>query len=152
MFENKENRTELEELGEFGLINHLAQSVILKNSETIKGIGDDAAVIDNASKLTVVTTDMLVEGVHFDMMYSPLMHLGYKCVAVNVSDIYAMNAQPHQITISIAVSNRFSVEATLTDRTDMGVPMLLGRNSIKGRFIVHPGRSFILSRPKKKRT
>ncbi len=104
-------RTEISELGEFKLIDHLTQNFEIKDAFTIKGIGDDAAVIDNTGKLTVVTTDMLVEGIHFDMMYVPLKHLGYKSVVVNVSDIYAMNAEPHQITISLAISNRFSVEA-----------------------------------------
>ena len=111
MFENKENRTELEELGEFGLIKHLSQSVILKNSETIKGIGDDAAVIDTSGKISVVTTDMLVEGIHFDLTFSPLKHLGYKAVVVNLSDVYAMNAIPKQIVIALGLSNRFSLEA-----------------------------------------
>jgi thiamine-monophosphate kinase len=120
MFENKENRTELEELGEFGLINHIAQSIIIKNPETIKGIGDDAAVINLTPTLSkgegdgqaiVVTTDMLIEGVHFDLTYTPLKHLGYKAVVVNLSDIYAMNAIPKQIVISIGLSNRFSLEA-----------------------------------------
>ena len=110
MLENT-GRTELSSLGEFGLIKHLTQFIEIKNESTIKGIGDDAAVIDNKDKLTVVSTDMLVEGVHFDLAYVPLKHLGYKSVSVNVSDIYAMNALPKQITVSFAVSNRFSVEA-----------------------------------------
>jgi thiamine-monophosphate kinase len=110
MFENTE-RTELSRLGEFGLIKHLTQFVDLKHESSIKGVGDDAAVIDNKGKQTVVTTDMLVEGVHFDLMYVPLKHLGFKSVAVNVSDICAMNATPQQITVSMAVSNRFSLEA-----------------------------------------
>lgn len=105
------NRTEIASLGEFKLIEHLTKNFELNNAASLKGIGDDAAVIDNANKLTVVTTDMLVEGVHFDMMYTPLQHLGYKCIAVNVSDILAMNAEPKQVTVSIAISNRFSVEA-----------------------------------------
>ncbi|MFI5171130.1 MAG: thiamine-phosphate kinase [Chitinophagales bacterium] len=105
------NRTEISELGEFKLITQLTKNFEIKNATTVKGIGDDAAVIDNGGKVTVVTTDMLVEGIHFDLMYTPLTHLGYKCVAVNVSDIYAMNATPHQITVSLAISNRFSVEA-----------------------------------------
>lgn len=111
MFENKENRTELEQLGEFGLIDQIAKSVIIRNSETKKGIGDDAAVIDNKGYLTVVTNDLLIEGVHFDLTYCPLRHLGYKAVVVNVSDIYAMNAIPKQITVGLALSNRFSLEA-----------------------------------------
>lgn len=106
-----ENRTELSSLGEFGLINHLAQHVKTENPTTVKGIGDDCAVIDNGTNYSVVTTDMLVEGVHFDLSYVPLKHLGYKSVVVNLSDVYAMNAQPKQITVSFALSNRFSLEA-----------------------------------------
>ena len=102
MFENKENRTELEELGEFGLIKHLAQSVKIFNSETIKGIGDDAAVIDSSGKISVVTTDILVEGIHFDLTFSPLKHLGYKAVVVNLSDVYAMNATPKPFKICLS--------------------------------------------------
>ncbi|MDP1746160.1 MAG: thiamine-phosphate kinase [Bacteroidota bacterium] len=110
MLENT-GRTELSSLGEFGLIKHLTQFIELKNESSIKGIGDDAAIIDYKGKQMVVSTDMLVEGVHFDLAYVPLKHLGFKSVSVNVSDIYAMNAIPKQITVSIAVSNRFSVEA-----------------------------------------
>lgn len=111
MLENKE-RTELTALGEFGLIDHLTQYVELNNPSSLKGIGDDAAVIkyDN-DKSTLVSTDMLVEGIHFDLTYVPLKHLGYKSVIVNLSDICAMNGTPKQVTVSIAVSNRFSVEA-----------------------------------------
>ncbi|MBL7932217.1 MAG: thiamine-phosphate kinase [Bacteroidia bacterium] len=105
------SRTELSELGEFGLIKHLTQYIELTNDSTVKGVGDDAAVIDNGDLQTVVSTDMLVEGVHFDLTYVPLKHLGYKSVVVNLSDIYAMNAQPRQIVVSIAISNRFSLEA-----------------------------------------
>jgi thiamine-monophosphate kinase len=105
------NRTEISSLGEFKLIEQLTKNFELRNASSLKGIGDDAAVIDNSNKLTVVTTDMLVEGIHFDMMYSPLLHLGYKCIAVNVSDLLAMNAEPKQVTVSIAISNRYSVEA-----------------------------------------
>jgi len=104
-------RTDVNELGEFGLIDHLTQDFPLRNPSSVKGVGDDAAVIDNRAFLTVVSTDMLVEGIHFDLMYTPLKHLGYKSVIVNLSDIYAMNARPKQITVSIALSNRFSVEA-----------------------------------------
>lgn len=111
MFENKNNRTELEQLGEFGLIDHISKTVKLRNAETIKGIGDDAAVIDNASFMTVVTNDLLIEGIHFDLTYVPLRHLGYKAVVVNLSDIYAMNAVPKQFTVGLALSNRFSLEA-----------------------------------------
>lgn len=107
----KEKRTEISELGEFGLIDHLTEHFEVDNAFTVKGVGDDAAVIDNGNRLTVITTDMLVEQIHFDLQYVPMQHLGYKSVVVNLSDIYAMNATPHQITISIAISNRFSVEA-----------------------------------------
>ena len=106
-----ENRTELDNLGEFGLINKLTEGFELNQKSTIKGVGDDAAVIDCGDKYQLVSTDMLVEGVHFDLAYVPLKHLGYKAVIVNLSDIYAMNGEATQITVSIAVSNRFSVEA-----------------------------------------
>ncbi|RYY24547.1 MAG: thiamine-phosphate kinase [Chitinophagaceae bacterium] len=106
-----ENRTEVASLGEFGLIKYLTQNIEIQNASTVLGVGDDAAVIDHFGKQTVITTDMLVEGIHFDLMYTPLKHLGYKSVIVNLSDIYAMNAVPTQITVSIAFSNRFSVEA-----------------------------------------
>lgn len=109
--ENQTKRTDVNSLGEFGLIEHLTQQFPLLNASTKRGIGDDAAVIDNGKFQTVVSTDMLVEGIHFDLMYTPLKHLGYKSVVVNLSDIYAMNAFPRQITVSIALSNRFSVEA-----------------------------------------
>lgn len=104
-------RTDVNTLGEFGLIEHLTKRFPLLNGSSEVGVGDDAAVIDNGKFKTVVSTDMLVEGIHFDLMYTPLKHLGYKSVVVNLSDIYAMNAQPKQITVSIALSNRFSVEA-----------------------------------------
>ncbi len=104
-------RTEISSLGEFGLIDHLTKNNEIKNASTIVGVGDDAAVIDPFGKQVVVTTDMLIEGIHFDLMYTPLKHLGYKSVIVNLSDIYAMNAIPQQITMSIAFSNRFSLEA-----------------------------------------
>ncbi|MBE7174310.1 MAG: thiamine-phosphate kinase [Williamsia sp.] len=104
-------RTEISSLGEFGLINHLTKNNETRQASTILGVGDDAAVIDSFGKQTVVTTDLLIEGVHFDLMYTPLKHLGYKSVVVNLSDVYAMNAVPTQITMSIAFSNRFSVEA-----------------------------------------
>jgi thiamine-monophosphate kinase len=110
MADNTEKRTDVNELGEFGLIEHLTKRFPLKNKSSLKGIGDDAAVIDSGKMMTVVSTDMLVEGIHFDLMYTPLKHLGYKSVIVNLSDIYAMNATPKQITMSIAFSNRFSVE------------------------------------------
>jgi thiamine-monophosphate kinase len=106
-----ENRTEISSLGEFGLIDHLTRNFEIQNASTILSIGDDAAVIDHFGKQTVISTDMLIEGIHFDLMYTPLKHLGYKSVVVNLSDIYAMNATPTHITLSIAFSNRFSVEA-----------------------------------------
>jgi thiamine-monophosphate kinase len=106
-----EQRTDVNTLGEFGLIDHLTRNFPITQPSTIKGVGDDAAVIDNAGLCTVVSTDMLVEGIHFDLAYTPLKHLGYKSVVVNLSDIYAMNASPRQITVSLAISNRFSVEA-----------------------------------------
>jgi len=106
-----ENRTEISSLGEFGLIEHLTRNIEIQNASTIVGVGDDAAVIDHFGKQTVVTTDLLIEGIHFDLMYTPLQHLGYKSVIVNLSDIYAMNATPTQITLSIGISNRISVEA-----------------------------------------
>ena len=103
--------TELSELGEFGLIKHLTQYIKINQPSTIKGVGDDAAVINNGNLETVITTDMLVEGVHFDLTYVPLKHLGYKSVIVNLSDIYAMSAEPRQIVVSIAISNRFKLAA-----------------------------------------
>src|SRR6187551_3833059 len=106
-----EERTEISSLGEFGLIDHLTQNNETRLASTILSVGDDAGVLDHFGKQTVVTTDMLVEGIHFDLMYTPLKHLGYKSVIANLSDIYAMNATPAQITMSIAFSNRFSVEA-----------------------------------------
>lgn len=104
-------RTEVSSLGEFGLIEHLTKNVEIHNASSILGVGDDAAVIDHFGKQTVVTNDLLIEGVHFDLMYTPLKHLGYKTVAVNVSDLCAMNATPTQIIIGLGFSNRFSVEA-----------------------------------------
>lgn len=111
MSENKEKRTEIGEIGEFGLIDQIQAQFQIKNNSTLVGIGDDAAVIDSADLSQVVSTDMLIEGVHFDLSYMPLTHLGYKAVSVNVSDIAAMNAIPKQITVSLGLSNRFSVEA-----------------------------------------
>jgi len=105
------SRTELSALGEFGLIERLAARVQLSNPTTVKGIGDDAAVIDPEGLQQVVTTDMLLEGVHFDLSYAPLRHLGYKAIVVNLSDVYAMNAEPRQVTVALGLSNRFPVEA-----------------------------------------
>ena len=104
-------RTEIADLGEFGLIHHLTKNIEFQNASTVLGVGDDGAVIDHFGKQTVVSTDLLIEGVHFDLMYTPLKHLGYKSVVVNLSDIYAMNATPTQITVSVALSNRISLEA-----------------------------------------
>ena len=106
-----EARTEISEIGEFGLIDRLTRNNEIRQAGTLLSIGDDAAVIEQFGKQCVISTDMLVEGVHFDLMYTPLKHLGYKSVIANLSDICAMNAQPTQITLSLAVSNRFSVEA-----------------------------------------
>ena len=106
-----EQRTEIASLGEFGLIDHLTKNIELQNASSVLGVGDDAAVIDHFGKQTVFTTDLLIEGVHFDLMYTPLRHLGYKSVIVNLSDVYAMNAIPTQIILSLGISNRFSVEA-----------------------------------------
>ena len=109
-----EKRTELAELGEFGLIKKLAKDIEIVNDSTIVGIGDDAAVIDSGDHYTLLSSDMLLEGIHFDLSYVPLQHLGYKAIAVNVSDIAAMNGIPKQVTVSIGLSNRFSIEAIET--------------------------------------
>ena len=106
-----DQRAEISTLGEFGLINHLTQNNETKNASTILSVGDDAAVIDNFGRQTVVSTDLLIEGIHFDLSYTPPKHLGYKSIVVNLSDIYAMNATPSQVTVSIAFSNRFGLEA-----------------------------------------
>jgi thiamine-monophosphate kinase len=111
MFENAAGRTELSSVGEFGLIEIIARSVVLHHPETLQGIGDDAAVIESGHQVLLVSTDTLAEGVHFDLTYTPLKHLGYKAIVANLSDIYAMNAIPKQVLTSLAVSNRFSLEA-----------------------------------------
>ena len=112
MIEDKnQQRTSIGQLGEFGLIDHLTKNFVNKQSSTLKGIGDDAAILDFKNKKIVVSTDLLIEGVHFDLAYMPLKHLGYKAVVVNISDICAMNAKATQITVSVAVSNRFPLEA-----------------------------------------
>lgn len=112
MLEDKNQpRTSIAQLGEFGLIDHLTAQFQIAQPSTLKGIGDDAAVLDFKDEKVVVTTDLLIEGVHFDLAYMPLKHLGYKAVVVNVSDVCAMNAKPTQITVSVAVSNRFPLEA-----------------------------------------
>jgi len=104
-------RTEISELGEFGLIHRLTRDVTIHHPSTLRGIGDDAAVLDPLGKRVVVTTDLLCEGVHFDLSYAPLKHLGYKAVVVNLSDVCAMNARPTQVVVGLGISNRFSVEA-----------------------------------------
>ena len=109
--EKEAKKTEIRSLGEFGLIDRIKKHTIIKNPGTRKGIGDDAAVIEVGNGLMVVSTDMLVEGIHFDLSYTPLKHLGYKSAVVNISDIAAMNAIPKQVTVNLALSNRFSVEA-----------------------------------------
>src|SRR5210317_712764 len=109
--DKNQQRTSLAKLGEFGLIDHLTKNFVVKHKSTIKGIGDDAAVLEIKSKQIVVTTDLLIENVHFDLSYMPLKHLGYKAIMVNLSDVYAMNGTAEQITVSIAVSNRFPLEA-----------------------------------------
>ncbi len=145
MSENKEIiTTELSELGEFGLINKLTKDLKLINKQSIKGVGDDAAVLNYNSEQIVVTTDLLLEGVHFNLAYTPLMHLGYKAVTVNISDIAAMNAKPRQILVSFAVSNRFGLEAIEElykgihiACKDYGVDLVGGdtSSSVKGLFI-----------------
>ena len=110
MLENK-NTTPLSEIGEFGLIDHLTKNFPIIHPSTLKGVGDDAAVLNLNKGQSVVTTDLLIEGIHFDLSYVPLKHLGYKSVMVNLSDVYAMNAHPTQITVSLAASNRFPLEA-----------------------------------------
>lgn len=107
----EKKHTRILELGEFGLIDRLTKDIQLKNESTLKGVGDDAAVLNYGDKCVVFSTDLLTEGIHFNLMYVPLKHLGYKSVVVNLSDIFAMNAQPRQITVNIALSNKFSVEA-----------------------------------------
>lgn len=110
MLENS-SRTEISSVGEFGLIDLLTSHIKIHHSSTERGVGDDAAVINHGTKRTVVSTDLLLEGVHFDLSYFPLKHLGYKAIVVNLSDVYAMNAIPKQVTVSIGISNRFSLEA-----------------------------------------
>src|SRR6195952_5547494 len=110
MFDNKE-RTNIEALGEFGLINHLTKNIKLSQETTTKGVGDDSAVLDFSGKKTLISTDLLLEGIHFDLAYTPLKHLGYKAIQVNLSDIYAMNGTASQVTVSIGISSRFPLEA-----------------------------------------
>src|ERR1700761_557697 len=110
LFDNKE-KTNIENLGEFGLIDHLTKNIKIEQKSTIKGVGDDAAVLDFKGKKTLVSTDMLLEGIHFDLAYTPLKHLGYKAIQVNLSDIYAMNGTASQVTVSIGMSSKFPLEA-----------------------------------------
>src|SRR6476661_2291043 len=110
MFENTE-RSEINQLGEFGLITHLTKAFEISSPQTTKGIGDDAAVLDFSGKKTLISTDLLLEGIHFDLAYCPLKHLGYKAVQVNLSDIYAMNGRATQVTVSIGLSSKFPLEA-----------------------------------------
>ncbi|MCB9014963.1 MAG: thiamine-phosphate kinase [Lentimicrobiaceae bacterium] len=125
---NIPNRTELSALGEFGLIDHLTAGIKPFNSSTLKGVGDDAAVIDNGENVTLVSKDLLIEGVHFDLTYMPLKHLGYKAAAVNISDIVAMNGTATQMLVGISVSNRFSVEAL--DELYAGIKMACNRYKV----------------------
>lgn len=125
---NIPNRTELSALGEFGLIHHLTAGIKPFNSSTLKGVGDDAAVIDNGDNVTLVSKDLLIEGVHFDLTYMPLKHLGYKAAAVNISDIVAMNGTATQMLVGISVSNRFSVEAL--DELYAGIKMACNRYKV----------------------
>ena len=112
MLEDKNpSRTSLDQLGEFGLIHHITKHFKISHKTTVKAVGDDSAVLESSEKQTLITTDLLIEGVHFDLSYMPLKHLGYKAVVVNLSDVYAMNGAAEQITVSIAVSNRFPLEA-----------------------------------------
>ncbi|MFO7828168.1 MAG: thiamine-phosphate kinase [Bacteroidales bacterium] len=109
MSDKNQKLTEISELGEFGLIDHITKDIKLKHKNTLKGVGDDAAVIEYGNICSVITTDLLIEGIHFNLVYTPLRHLGYKAVVVNLSDIYAMNATPKQITVSLAISKKFAV-------------------------------------------
>ena len=137
------HRTEVSSLGEFGLIEHLTKNIEIHNASTILGVGDDAAVIDHFGKQTLISTDLLIEGIHFDLTYTPLKHLGYKAVMVNLSDIYAMNGMPTQITVSLGISNRFSVEA-LTELYEgiylacnkQGVDLVGGDTSSSGKGLI----------------
>lgn len=110
MSDKKQKLREISELGEFGLIDHITKDIKINHKNTIKGVGDDAAVIEYGDICAIITTDLLIEGIHFNLIYTPLKHLGYKAVIVNLSDIYAMNATPKQITVSLAISKKFAVE------------------------------------------
>ncbi len=123
---NKELKT-ISELGEFGLINHLTKNIELKNSSSRRGIGDDAAVINYKNKNSVISTDLLIEGIHFDMVFTPLKHLGYKAITVNISDILAMNAKPQQVTVSLGISSKYSLDAI--EEIYSGMKLACGNNS-----------------------
>lgn len=110
MFENKD-KTDIKKLGEFGLIDHLTENIQIQCASTKLGVGDDAAIIDSDDRQTLISTDMFVEGVHFDLMYTPLMHLGYKCITASISDLCAMNARPEQVTVALALSSKYTLEA-----------------------------------------
>ncbi len=126
MTKNKEQ--ELENLGEFGLIEHLTSNIEIKNSSTKFGIGDDAAVLEYKDKQTIVTTDLLLQGIHFDLVYTPLKHLGYKAVMVNLSDVYAMNATPKQITVSIGVSSKINLR--ILDQLYDGIKLACEKHNV----------------------
>ena len=146
MLENKDTqRTELQQLGEFGLIEHLTRNLSPTQASTRKGIGDDAAVIEIGGRHLGVTTDMLVEGVHFDLGYTPLKHLGYKAVVVNLSDIYAMNLEPSQVTVSLAVSNRFPLEALEELYEGIGLASRIYGVDVVGGDTVSSNKGMILS-------
>ena len=137
------NRTEISTLGEFGLIRHLTDKIELKNPSTLKGVGDDAAVLDYTDKQVLVTTDLLLEGIHFDLMYVPLKHLGYKSAVVNFSDIYAMNGRPKQITVSLGISKRFCVDLvggdTSASRTGLAISITCLGEGEKGKVVYRNG-------------
>ena len=124
----KKKSTLLSELGEFKLIEHLTEGIRLTQKSSIKGIGDDAAVIDHGKNRLVLTTDLLLEGIHFNLVYHPLKHLGYKAVVVNLSDVYAMNARPGQVTVSIGLSNKFSMQAI--DQLYEGIKLACGHYQV----------------------
>ena len=115
MDDNKQKLREISELGEFGLIEHITKDIKINHKNTLKGVGDDAAVIDYNDTCAIITTDLLVEGIHFNLISTPLKHLGYKAVVVNLSDVYAMNATPKQITVSLAISKKFGRRLLIGD-------------------------------------
>ena len=147
----KENvkETEIASLGEFGLIRHLTEGIDLVNPSSLKGVGDDAALLDYSGKETLVTTDLLLEGIHFDLRYVPLKHLGYKAAVVNFSDIYAMNGRPRQITVSLGISSRFTLEhieelynsrtATIKELMDLGEEKTSIENDLKNVYAENGG-------------